>query len=62
MAKTREEIVAEGKTCHWCDQPATQQTLRGQDAGEGYYCDKCYAKGLKIEEEAMYGHFQPLRY
>ena len=49
--------------CTWCSKIATEQTAKGKDAQKnnhrpinwGYYCKKCYAKGLKLEEEAMYG-------
>ena len=49
--------------CGWCGKIATTQTVRGKNAQEnnnrplnwGYYCKSCYAKGLKEEEEAMYG-------
>ena len=48
--------------CTWCSKIATEQTAKGKDAQKnnhrpinwGYYCKKCYAKGLKLEEEAMY--------
>ena len=49
--------------CGWCGKIATEQTVKGKDEQEshgrpvnwGYYCKSCYAKGLKMEEEAMYG-------
>jgi len=49
--------------CGWCGKIATTQTVKGKNAQEnnnrplnwGYYCKSCYAKGLKEEEEAMYG-------
>ena len=49
--------------CSWCEKPATTQTTKGEYAQKnnhrpvnwGYFCDKCYRKGRKIEEEAMYG-------
>lgn len=47
-----------------CGKPATTQTEKGKDAQKnnhrpvnwGYYCDKCYEEGLKMEEEAMFGN------
>lgn len=61
MARTRAEIIATGRACS-CGEPATQQTVRGEEAesgnhlpqNHGYYCDACYADGLQIEKEAMY--------
>ena len=49
--------------CGWCGRIATKQTAKGKYAQEnlhrpvnwGYYCKKCFAEGLKMEEEAMYG-------
>ncbi|HEC66395.1 MAG TPA: hypothetical protein ENI23_14000 [bacterium] len=49
--------------CGWCDEVGTEQTEKGKHAQRdnhrpvnwGYYCKSCYAKGLKMEEEAMYG-------
>jgi hypothetical protein len=49
--------------CRQCGKIATTQTAKGKYAQEnlhrpvnyGYYCKKCFAKGLKMEEEAMYG-------
>lgn len=46
-----------------CGEIATTQTTKGKHAQRdnhrpinwGYYCDKCFAEGLKIEQEAMYG-------
>jgi hypothetical protein len=67
----REEIdelkryVRKGKPiCNWCGKPATMQTVKGEgnlksggiSANDGWYCDDCYKKCLKIEEEAMYGN------
>ena len=56
------------RKCNWCKAVATQQTVKGKDAEEsgslpqnhGYYCDSCYDKGLKMEEEAMYGTWKEL--
>jgi len=50
--------------CSWCGKEATKQTVKGEDnlksgglsVNDGWYCDECYKKGLKIEEEAMYGN------
>ncbi len=49
--------------CGWCGKIATKQTAKGKYEQEnlsrpvnwGYYCKKCFAEGLKMEEEAMYG-------
>jgi len=50
--------------CNWCGKEATKQTVKGESnlksgglaVNDDYYCDECYAKGLKMEEEAMYGN------
>jgi hypothetical protein len=50
--------------CTWCNKIATMQTVKGEQSEKyndrpinwGYYCKKCWDKGLKIEEEAMYGN------
>ena len=56
--------VRKGKPkCSWCDKPATQQTVKGEDnlksgglaVNDSWYCDGCYKKGLDEEKEAMYG-------
>ncbi len=47
--------------CSWCKRKATMQTVKGEYAEKnnhrpvnwGYYCEKCWDKGLEIEE-AMY--------
>ena len=46
-----------------CGKIATTQTVQGEDAEKelhlprnySWYCDKCYEKGLKLENEAIYG-------
>jgi len=51
------------RKCTWCGKVATKQTTKGKSNEEigglpqndGWYCDKCWKKGTKIEEEAMYG-------
>ena len=51
------------RKCTWCGKIATQQTVRGKDnerigglsINDGWFCSKCYEKGLKAEQEAMYG-------
>jgi hypothetical protein len=50
--------------CCSCEKPATIQTAGGKyqesigalPQNFGWYCKKCYVKGLKEEEEAMYGN------
>lgn len=54
---------AEKRECGRCDNEATKQTVRGkqnQERGglpqnDGWFCDECWEKGLKLEHEAMYG-------
>lgn len=49
--------------CNWCGKIATKQTVKGEEAQKnnerpvnwGYYCKSCFDKGLKMEEEEMYG-------
>ena len=44
--------------CSWCEKPATKQTVKGESnlksgglaINDGWYCDECYQKGLKMEE------------
>lgn len=53
----------DNRKCTWCGKKATRQTVKGKDneeagglpVNDGWFCDKCWDKGLKIEEEAMYG-------
>lgn len=53
----------QSRECTRCDNPATKQTVRGKSSQEfgglpqndGWFCDECWAKGLKIEEDAVYG-------
>ena len=52
------------RKCTRCGKKATKQTVKGKQSEErkglpqnhGYFCDKCFEKGLKLEEEAMYGN------
>jgi len=51
------------RKCTWCGKKATTQTARGEDnekrgglpQNDGWFCDKCWKKGYKMEEEAMFG-------
>ena len=51
------------KKCTCCNKKATKQTENGKDnekngclpINDGWYCNKCWEEGVKIEEDAMYG-------
>lgn len=52
------------RKCTDCGKKATRQTVRGNEnesAGglpqnDGYYCQKCWDIGDKLEKEAIYGN------
>lgn len=51
------------RKCTYCGKTATTQTAKGKSNEEskglpqndGWFCEKCFKEGLKLEEEAMYG-------
>lgn len=51
------------RKCTWCGKKATKQTLKGEEnekggglpQNDGYFCQKCWDKGVEVEKEAMYG-------
>lgn len=51
------------RRCFGCGKTATTQTTKGKHAEKdlhlprnyGWYCRKCWVRGVKIENEAMYG-------
>ena len=61
MTKDKEKKIK--PKCNRCNRPATIQTANGKyqesigalPQNFGWYCQKCFNEGLKIENEAMYG-------
>ena len=51
MKKKKSKI----KQCHWCSRFVGNKGKTTLKEPNIFYCAKCYAKGIKMEEEAMYG-------